>query len=51
MNILQQLIPYELASVLQVQGKALHHCSSLPNTTAYAQAVKKRLLELGVCIA
>ncbi|KAG2237817.1 hypothetical protein INT48_002118 [Thamnidium elegans] len=47
-NIMQQLIPYELASVLQIHGKALHGCFNIPNADVYVSAVKKRLLELGV---
>lgn len=45
---MQQLIPYELASVLQIHGKALNGCFNIPNANAYVSAAKKRLLELGV---
>lgn len=48
MNILQQLIPYEIPSVLQTHGKVLHHSMTLANASIYVSTVKKRLLELGV---
>ena len=47
-NVLQQMIPYEMPSVLQIHGKALHHGTTLPNTNIYVSTVKQRLLELGV---
>lgn len=47
-NIMQQLIPYELTSVLQIHGKALHGCFNILNADVYVSAAKKRLLESGV---
>lgn len=50
MNTLQQLIPYELPSILQIHGKAVYGCPSIPTADIYVLTVKKRLLELGVNI-
>lgn len=47
-KILQQMILYELPSILQIQAKALSNCSTIPNAQVYVSAVRKRLLELGV---
>lgn len=47
-KILQQMTLYELPSILQIQGKALSNCTTIPNSQLYVSAVRKRLLELGV---
>lgn len=47
-KILQQILPYELDSVLQIHGKALTQCTTIPNASVYVTATRKRLLELGV---
>lgn len=47
-NVLQELIRYELPSILQIHGKALHHCTNIANASVYVSTVKTRLLELGV---
>ncbi|KAL7314481.1 hypothetical protein PS15m_006045 [Mucor circinelloides] len=47
-KILQQMTLYELPSILQIQGKALSNCTTIPNSQLYVSAVRKRLLELGL---
>jgi hypothetical protein len=42
------MLPYELDSVLQIHGKALLNCTTVPNASIYVTATRKRLLELGV---
>ncbi|KAI7908154.1 uncharacterized protein BX663DRAFT_22511 [Cokeromyces recurvatus] len=47
---LQEMIPYELPSLLQIHGRSLQNCSTdiVPQNHVYVSATKKRLLELGV---
>ncbi|KAG2200303.1 hypothetical protein INT47_000296 [Mucor saturninus] len=47
-NELERLSQYELPSILQIHGKALHYCTNIANASIYVSTVKKRLLELGV---
>ncbi|KAI8643149.1 hypothetical protein BD408DRAFT_158878 [Parasitella parasitica] len=45
---LQQMILYEIPSVLQIHGRALLDCTTIPNSQLYVSSARKRLLELGV---
>ncbi|CEP14355.1 hypothetical protein [Parasitella parasitica] len=47
-KILQQIILYELPSVLQIHGRALIDCATIPNSQLYVSNARKRLLELGL---
>lgn len=47
MKTLQQLVPFETPSILQIHGKAILG-STIPNAAEYIPLVKKRLLEQGV---
>ncbi|KAI8058944.1 uncharacterized protein B0P05DRAFT_591099 [Gilbertella persicaria] len=47
-NMLHQMMSFEIPSVLQIHGKALLNCTTLPNASLFVSAVRKRLLELGV---
>ncbi|CAO3609263.1 unnamed protein product [Mucor fragilis] len=45
---LQQMMLYELPSILQIQAKALSSCSTILNSQVYVSAVRKRLMQLGL---